>query len=86
MPMLTVFLIFDFQDPLSLENCVICCEQDWDDCFEVQEFVNKEAFVFKVSTFKGKYGTVIGITKPPPIEGAWSVLLHRCLRQTWTDH
>jgi len=35
------------RDPLPLENCVICCEQDWDDCFEVQEFVNKETFVFK---------------------------------------
>jgi len=35
------------RDPLPLENCVICCEQDWDDCFEIQEFVNKEAFVFK---------------------------------------
>ena len=37
------------RDPLSLENCVICCEQDWDDCFEIQEFINKETFVFKVS-------------------------------------
>merc|ERR1711879_764145 len=35
------------RDPLPLEQCVICCEQDWDDCFEIQEFVNKETFVFK---------------------------------------
>ena len=35
------------RDPLPLENCVICCEQDWDDCFEVQEFINKETFIFK---------------------------------------
>merc|ERR1711994_838089 len=25
----------------------ICCEQDWDDCFEIQEFVSKEQFIFK---------------------------------------
>ena len=31
-----------------MENCVICCEQDWDDCFEVQEFVSKDTYVFKV--------------------------------------
>ena len=41
--------IFFLQDPLPLEQCVICCEQDWDDCFEIQEFINKETFVFKVS-------------------------------------
>ena len=39
------------RDPLSLENCVICCEQDWEedesDFFEVQEFVNKQTFIFK---------------------------------------
>jgi len=35
------------RDPLSLERCIICCEQDWDDCFEIQEFVNKEQYVFK---------------------------------------
>jgi hypothetical protein len=40
--------LFVFQDPLPLDNCVICCEQDWDDCFEIQEFVNKESYVFKV--------------------------------------
>ena len=41
--------IFLFQDPLALERCIICCEQDWDDCFEIQEFVSKEQFIFKVS-------------------------------------
>ena len=30
--------------------------------------------------------TVIGITKPPPKDGAWSALLHSCLRQTQTDY
>ena len=44
-----VTIFFGFQDPLSMENCVVCCEQDWDDCFEIQEFVSKETFVFKVS-------------------------------------
>ena len=34
-----------------MENCVICCEQDWDDCFEIQEFVSKDTYVFKVSYF-----------------------------------
>ena len=38
-----------FKDPLPMENCVICCEQDWDDCFEIQEFVSKDTYVFKVS-------------------------------------
>ena len=32
-----------------MENCVVCCEQDWDDCFEIQEFVSKDTYVFKVS-------------------------------------
>ena len=44
-----LYEFFFLQDPLPLEQCVICCEQDWDDCFEIQEFINKETFVFKVS-------------------------------------
>lgn len=35
------------RDPLPLERCVVCCEPDWDDCFEIQEFVSKESYVFK---------------------------------------
>ena len=35
-----------------MENCVVCCEQDWDDCFEIQEFVSKDTYVFKVSYLK----------------------------------
>jgi len=35
------------RDPLPMENCVVCCEQDWDDCFEIQEFVSKDTYVFK---------------------------------------
>ena len=46
----TYFLFcFCLQDPLPLDHCVICCEQDWDDCFEIQEFVSKESYVFKVT-------------------------------------
>ena len=44
---LCIFFFF-LQDPLPLDHCVICCEQDWDDCFEIQEFVSKESYVFKV--------------------------------------
>merc|ERR1712012_618216 len=48
-----------FQDPIFLGNSIICWEQDWDDCFEVNEFVSKESLIFKVSkiwcnTFHGK--------------------------------
>ena len=39
-----------FQEPIFLDKCVICWEQDWEDYFEIQEFVAKEAFIFKVST------------------------------------
>ncbi|CAB4067894.1 unnamed protein product [Lepeophtheirus salmonis] len=35
------------RDPLPLDRCVVCCDPDWDDCFEIQEFVSKESFVFK---------------------------------------
>eukprot|EP00095_Tigriopus_kingsejongensis_P006708 maker-scaffold25_size650667-snap-gene-4.14 protein:Tk06708 transcript:maker-scaffold25_size650667-snap-gene-4.14-mRNA-1 annotation:"myosin-m heavy chain-like" len=36
-----------FREPLPLERCIVCCEPDWEDFFEIQEFVNKETFVFK---------------------------------------
>ncbi|TRY62219.1 hypothetical protein TCAL_03186 [Tigriopus californicus] len=36
-----------FRDPLPLERCIVCSEPEWEDVFEIQEFVNKEAFVFK---------------------------------------
>merc|ERR1719281_947140 len=36
------------KDPVFLGNCIICWEQDWDDCFEVHEFSNtKESLIFK---------------------------------------
>ena len=40
-----------FQDPLPLDRCIVCCEPDWEDYFEIQEFVNKESFVFKASDY-----------------------------------
>ena len=47
---LTVFLISCFlQDPLPLERCIVCCEPEWEDFFEIQDFVNKESFIFKAS-------------------------------------
>ena len=36
------------QEPIHLDKCVICWEQDWEDYFEIQEFIAKEAFIFKV--------------------------------------
>ena len=48
------------REPLMLDKCVICWEQDWDDCFEVTEFTTKESYIFKVvdkkpvtNTFRG---------------------------------
>ena len=35
------------QDPLYLDKCITCWEQEWEDCFEVQEFAAKEGFIFK---------------------------------------
>ena len=35
------------QDPLYLDRCITCWEQEWEDCFEVQEFAAKEGFIFK---------------------------------------
>ena len=38
------------REPLMLDKCVICWEQDWEDCFEVTEFLTKESYIFKAST------------------------------------
>lgn len=36
------------RDPFFLDKSLICCEQDWDsEYFEIQEFGNKDSFVFK---------------------------------------
>ncbi len=43
-----MFVIIHFQDPLPLEKCIIYCEPEWEDFFEIHEFVSKESFVFKV--------------------------------------
>ena len=48
--MLTKKLLF--QEPIFLDKCVICWEQDWEDYYEIQEFVAKEAFIFKVNIFR----------------------------------
>ena len=39
------------REPLMLDRCVVCWEQDWDDCFEVTEFTTKESYNFKVSFY-----------------------------------
>merc|ERR1719167_1215382 len=35
------------REPLLLDRCVICWEQDWEECFEVTEFSTKESYIFK---------------------------------------
>eukprot|EP00093_Oithona_nana_P004037 04037.XXX_125430_123521_1 [CDS] Oithona nana genome sequencing. len=35
------------RDPIFLRNCIICWEPEWDDCFELNEFVSKESLIFK---------------------------------------
>ena len=42
----------------------------------------KEWFSWKLYYFR----TVIMVTQPSPIEGAWSTLLHSCLSKTKTDY
>ena len=36
------------REALQLDKCVICWEQEWDDCFELTEFTTKESYIFKV--------------------------------------
>ena len=45
-----ISIFFFLQDPIFLRNCIICWEPEWDDCFELNEFVSKESLIFKVST------------------------------------
>ncbi len=52
------------QDPLPLERCIVCCEPEWDDYFEIQEFVNKECFVFKVRIYYSDAFNLINLTPP----------------------
>ena len=37
-----------FQEPLYLDKCIVCCETDLEDYFEIQELSSKETFIFKV--------------------------------------
>lgn len=37
-----------FQEPLFLDRCIVCCEADWEDYFEIQELPTKDTFIFKV--------------------------------------
>lgn len=40
-----------FQEPLYLDKCIVCCETDLEDYFEIQELSSKETFIFKVRLF-----------------------------------
>ena len=42
------------REPLMLDKCVVCWEQDWQDCFEVTEFTTKESFILKVRFYRLK--------------------------------
>ncbi len=44
----TLYIFSFLQDPMYLDRCVVCWEQGWEDCFEVQDFQAKEACMFKV--------------------------------------
>ncbi|XP_043251977.1 uncharacterized protein LOC122397129 [Colletes gigas] len=35
------------REPLYLDKCIVCCETDLEDYFEVQELYSKETFIFK---------------------------------------
>ncbi|XP_058462105.1 uncharacterized protein LOC131437068 [Malaya genurostris] len=35
------------REPLYLDRCIVCTENDWEDYFEVQEILSKESFIFK---------------------------------------
>lgn len=37
------------REPLYLDRCIVCTENDWEDYFELQEILSKESFIFKVS-------------------------------------
>jgi hypothetical protein len=43
-------LHYFFQEPIYLDKCIICWEQDWEDSFEIQDFNAKESFLFSVSS------------------------------------
>nr|CAD7439330.1 unnamed protein product [Timema bartmani] len=35
------------REPLYLDKCIVCCEVDWEEYFEVQELASKDTFIFK---------------------------------------
>uniref|UniRef100_A0A1B6EGJ1 DH domain-containing protein n=3 Tax=Clastoptera arizonana TaxID=38151 RepID=A0A1B6EGJ1_9HEMI len=35
------------REPFFLDRCIVCCEADWEDYFEVQELATKDTFIFK---------------------------------------
>ncbi|EDS40267.1 conserved hypothetical protein [Culex quinquefasciatus] len=35
------------REPLYLDRCIVCTENDWEDYFELQEILSKESFIFK---------------------------------------
>lgn len=44
------------QEPLSLGSCIISCDPELKDCFEIQEYTSKEGFLFKVGKDLHKTG------------------------------
>jgi len=34
---------------MYLDRCVLCCESDWDDYFELHEITTKDTYILKVS-------------------------------------
>jgi len=38
-----------FQEPMYLDRCVVCCEGDGDDYFELHEITTKDTYILKVS-------------------------------------
>lgn len=41
-----------FQEPMYLDRCVVCYENDWDDYFELHEIATKDTYILKVIFFK----------------------------------
>lgn len=41
--------VYIFQEPLYLDKCIVCCEADQEDYFEIQEVSSKDTFIFKVT-------------------------------------
>ncbi|XP_064474860.1 dynamin-binding protein-like isoform X2 [Ornithodoros turicata] len=38
------------RDPLYLGGCIISCDPEWKDCFEIQEYTSREGFLFKAES------------------------------------